>query len=120
MTALSIIELYVFVLAAFVGYQVITRDQPLLHTPLMSATNAISGISLVGSLVAAGADHGSVSTYLGFIAVVAATINVVGGFLITDRMLKMFKKEGSKKREVGGEKSANLPASDEKSARPKS
>ncbi|MBC7791299.1 MAG: NAD(P) transhydrogenase subunit alpha [Anaerolineae bacterium] len=94
MTALSIIELYVFVLAAFVGYQVITRVPPLLHTPLMSATNAISGISLVGSLVAAGSDHGQVSTILGFIAVVAATINVVGGFLITDRMLKMFKKRG--------------------------
>jgi len=105
-TALSIIELYVFVLAAFVGYQVITRVPPLLHTPLMSATNAISGISLVGSLVAAGADHGRISTYLGFIAVVAATINVVGGFLITDRMLKMFKKEGGGKRDAGGGKTA--------------
>ncbi|MEJ7813343.1 MAG: NAD(P) transhydrogenase subunit alpha [Gemmatimonadaceae bacterium] len=91
--SLSIIELYVFVLAAFVGYQVITRVPPLLHTPLMSATNAISGISLVGSLVAAGSDHGAVSTTLGVIAVVAATINVVGGFLITDRMLKMFKRD---------------------------
>ncbi len=101
MTALSIIELYVFVLAAFVGYQVITRVPPLLHTPLMSATNAISGISLVGSLVAAGADHGRVSTILGFIAVVAATINVVGGFLITDRMLKMFKRRGVESGESG-------------------
>lgn len=85
-------ELYVFVLAAFVGYQVITRVPPLLHTPLMSATNAISGISLVGSLVAAGAHEMPVSTILGFIAVTSATINVVGGFLITDRMLKMFKR----------------------------
>ena len=85
-------ELYVFVLAAFVGYQVITRVPPLLHTPLMSATNAISGISLVGSLVAAGAHETPVSTILGFIAVTSATINVVGGFLITDRMLKMFKR----------------------------
>ncbi len=85
-----VIELYVFVLAAFVGYQVITRVPPLLHTPLMSATNAISGISLVGSLVAAGSRHGTVSTVLGVIAVASATINVVGGFLITDRMLKMF------------------------------
>jgi NAD(P) transhydrogenase subunit alpha len=92
MSTLGIIQLYVFILAGFVGYQVITRVPPLLHTPLMSATNAISGISLVGSLVAAGSDHGTVSTVLGFIAVVAATINVVGGFIITDRMLKMFKR----------------------------
>jgi NAD(P) transhydrogenase subunit alpha len=83
--------LFVFVLAAFVGYEVITRVPPLLHTPLMSATNAISGISLVGSLVLAGADRGTLATLLGFIAVTAATINVVGGFLITDRMLRMFK-----------------------------
>jgi NAD(P) transhydrogenase subunit alpha len=89
----AIIELYVFVLAAFVGYLVITRVPPLLHTPLMSATNAISGISLVGSLVAAGANRGTLSSVLGFIAVTAATINIVGGFLITDRMLKMFRRE---------------------------
>ena len=89
----SIIELYVFVLAAFVGYQVITRVPPLLHTPLMSATNAISGISLVGSLVLAGASRDTLSNWLGFIAVTAATINVVGGFLITDRMLKMFRRD---------------------------
>ena len=93
MSALTIIQLYVFVLAGFVGYQVITRVPPLLHTPLMSATNAISGISLVGSLVAAGADHGRLSTILGFIAVTCATINIVGGFLITDRMLRMFRRE---------------------------
>jgi len=88
----EVIEIYVFVLAGFVGYQVITRVPPLLHTPLMSATNAISGISLVGSLVAAGSDHGNLSTVLGTIAVASATINVVGGFIITDRMLKMFKR----------------------------
>jgi NAD(P) transhydrogenase subunit alpha len=88
--------LYVFVLAAFVGYQVITQVPPLLHTPLMSGTNAISGISLVGSLVAAGAHYNAVSTVLGFIAVTAATINVVGGFMITDRMLKMFRKKEDK------------------------
>jgi NAD(P) transhydrogenase subunit alpha len=92
MTSLAIVEIYVFILAAVVGYQVITRVPPLLHTPLMSATNAISGISLVGSLVAAGSDHGSLSTVLGTIAVASATINVVGGFIITDRMLKMFKR----------------------------
>ncbi|HMI56412.1 MAG TPA: NAD(P) transhydrogenase subunit alpha [Gemmatimonadaceae bacterium] len=86
-------QLYVFMLAAFVGYQIITRVPPLLHTPLMSATNAISAISLVGSLVAAGSDRGTVSTILGFVAVTAATINMVGGFVITDRMLKMFRRE---------------------------
>lgn len=83
---------YVFALAAFLGYQVISRVPPLLHTPLMSATNAISGISLVGSIVTAGAQYNTVSTVLGFIAVTCATINVVGGFMITDRMLRMFKK----------------------------
>jgi len=92
MTLLSLIPtLYVFVLAAFLGFQVISRVPPLLHTPLMSATNAISAISLVGSLVAAGANYNIVSTILGFIAVVCATTNVVGGFVITDRMLRMFK-----------------------------
>lgn len=85
--------LYVFALAAFLGYQVISRVPPLLHTPLMSATNAISAISLVGSLVTAGGNYNSTSTTLGFIAVIAATINVVGGFMITDRMLKMFRKK---------------------------
>ena len=87
-----IFGMYVFVLAGFVGYQVISRVPPLLHTPLMSGTNAISGISLVGSLVAAGSDHSLLTTVLGAVAVTAATINVVGGFLITDRMLRMFKK----------------------------
>ena len=92
-----IAALYIFALAAFLGYQVISRVPPLLHTPLMSATNAISGISLVGSIVTAGADYNRVSTILGVIAVTAATINVVGGFMITDRMLKMFKERISKK-----------------------
>jgi NAD(P) transhydrogenase subunit alpha len=91
-----ILELYIFVLAGFVGYMVITRVPPLLHTPLMSATNAISGISLVGSLVAAGSARSNVATILGFIAVVCATTNVVGGFLITDRMLKMFRRDAPK------------------------
>lgn len=89
--------IYVFMLAGFVGYGVITGVPPLLHTPLMAFTNAISGISLVGSIVAAGGQYNDVSTVLGFIAVLAATINVVGGFLITDRMLKMFKKRGGGK-----------------------
>ena len=96
MTGLLIFGLYIFVLAIFVGYQVITKVPPLLHTPLMSATNAISGISLVGSLVSAGGNFNQVSSILGFIAVTAATINVVGGFMITDRMLKMFKKGPAK------------------------
>jgi NAD(P) transhydrogenase subunit alpha len=89
------LRLYVFVLAGFVGYMVITRIPALLHTPLMSATNAISGISLVGSLVYAGGKPG-LSAVLGVIAVTAATINVVGGFMITDRMLKMFKRQEPK------------------------
>jgi H+-translocating NAD(P) transhydrogenase subunit alpha len=86
---------YVFILAAFLGYQVISRVPPLLHTPLMSATNAISGISLVGSLVTAGAHQTTVGAVLGFVAVVCSTTNVVGGFVITDRMLKMFKRKAT-------------------------
>ena len=85
--------LYVFALAAFLGYLVISRVPPLLHTPLMSATNAISGISLVGSIVTAGSGHDTASTVLGFVAVVCASTNVVGGFVITDRMLRMFKRK---------------------------
>src|SRR5262250_788022 len=90
--------LYIFVLAAFLGYHVISRVPPLLHTPLMSATNAISGISLIGSLVVVGSDYSpdkdnslTLSRVLGFIAVTCSSTNVFGGFLITDRMLKMFK-----------------------------
>ncbi len=96
MSGISFIELYVFVLAAFVGYQVTSRVPPLLHTPLMSATNAISGISLVGSLVLAGANYGTLATILGVIAVTAAMTNVVSGFLITDRMLRMFRRGDDK------------------------
>ena len=92
----SLMQLWVFVLAAFVGFQVITKVPALLHTPLMSAANAITGISLVGSLVAAGSGRGLASNVLGAIAVACASINVVGGFLITDRMLKMFKQPGRK------------------------
>jgi NAD(P) transhydrogenase subunit alpha len=92
MSITVIMGLYVFALAIFVGWQVVSKVPHLLHTPLMSATNAISGISLVGSLVAAGSGQSTLMTILGCVAVTAATINVVGGFLITDRMLKMFKK----------------------------
>jgi len=87
---------YILVLAGFLGFEVIRKVPPLLHTPLMSTTNAISGISLVGSLVAAGSGRATVSTVLGTIAVTAATINVVGGFMITDRMLKMFRRKERK------------------------
>jgi H+-translocating NAD(P) transhydrogenase subunit alpha len=92
---LELIQFYVFLLAGFVGFFVITKVPALLHTPLMSATNAISAISLVGSLVLAGTgdDHGGLpARLLGFVAVTSATINVVGGFIITDRMLKMFRR----------------------------
>ncbi len=92
MNLTTLMQAYVFVLAGFVGFLVIARVPPLLHTPLMFATSAISGISLVGSLVAAGADRSIVSTVLGTIAVTTATINVVGGFIITRRMLGMFKR----------------------------
>ena len=89
---LQIVEIYVFLLAAFTGFQIITKVPPLLHTPLMAATNAISAISLVASLVIAGAERPFYINIMGAVAVAAATINVVGGFVITDRMLKMFKK----------------------------
>lgn len=103
--------LYVFALAAFLGYQVISRVPPLLHTPLMSATNAISGISLVGSIVTAGAQYNRVSTILGFTAVTCATTNVVGGFMITDRMLRMFKRRipaGKETKELAGKETQKL------------
>src|SRR5262249_2899423 len=94
--AVLIASFYVFALAAFLGYQVISRVPPLLHTPLMSATNAISGISLIGSLVIAGSRYEHTQTLasiLGCLAITSAMINVTGGFLITDRMLKMFRKK---------------------------
>lgn len=98
MTSRIEIGLYVFVLATFLGYEVIRRVPSLLHTPLMSLTNAISGISLVGSLILAGARTSTLSTVLGTIAVTASTINVIGGFLITDRMLRMFRRRGPRAR----------------------
>jgi NAD(P) transhydrogenase subunit alpha len=90
--------LFVFMLAGFLGFELVRRVSPLLHTPLMSLTNAISAISVVGAILVAGAkDASMLSQVLGFIAVTAAVINVVGGFLITDRMLKMFKRRGPEK-----------------------
>ena len=83
----------IFVLAIFVGFEIITKIPPTLHTPLMSGSNAISGITLVGAILSAGAQHTVFTTTLGFLAVVFATINVVGGFMVTNRMLEMFKKK---------------------------
>ena len=88
-----VIALTVFVLAIFVGFEVITKVPPILHTPLMSGANAISGMILVGALIAAGTQHTTLTTVLGFVAVVYATINVVGGFMVTHRMLGMFKRK---------------------------
>ena len=93
MTGTLLVGIYVFVLAMFVGFEVITKVPPTLHTPLMSGANAISGISIVGALVVAGSGHSQLLTVLGVIAVVMATINVVGGFLVTDRMLRMFRRD---------------------------
>jgi len=90
-------NLYVFLLATFLGLEVIRRVSPLLHTPLMSLTNAISTIAVVGSLVIAGEQKTTLSTLLGAVAVTASMINIVGGYLITYRMLRMFKKRESKK-----------------------
>jgi H+-translocating NAD(P) transhydrogenase subunit alpha len=95
----TLIQLFVFLLAGFVGFQTISRIPPLLHTPLMAATNAISGISLVASLVLAGAHDGLLASILGTVAVACAMANVVGGFLITDRMLAMFKRPDAGKSE---------------------
>jgi len=85
-----VIPITVFVLAAFIGFEVITKVPPQLHTPLMSGSNAISGVTIIGALVVAGAGDTTTASILGFLAVAFATINVVGGFLVTDRMLEMF------------------------------
>lgn len=84
----------VFVLAAFVGLEVISKVPTTLHTPLMSGANAISGITIIGALLVAGEGLRGIAAVLGFVAVVAATVNVVGGFLVTDRMLRMFRRRG--------------------------
>jgi NAD(P) transhydrogenase subunit alpha len=89
---LFVVALTVFVLAIFIGFEIINRVPPLLHTPLMSGSNAISGITVIGAMLSV-ATPSKLSTALGFIAVVLATVNVVGGFLVTHRMLGMFKKK---------------------------
>ena len=93
MTGTILISVYVFVLAMFVGFEVITKVPPTLHTPLMSGSNAISGISIVGVLVIAGMGQGTMFDIIGMVAVIAATLNVVGGFMVTDRMLQMFRRD---------------------------
>jgi NAD(P) transhydrogenase subunit alpha len=90
--------LVVFVLAMFVGFEVITKVPPTLHTPLMSGSNAISGITIIGALIVAGRGDSKVTSILGLCAVIFAMINVVGGFMVTDRMLEMFKKKPEEKR----------------------
>ena len=91
MTSNLQLGLYVFMLAAFIGFEVIRRVSPLLHTPLMSLTNALDAIAVVGAIILAGEGKSRLATILGTIAIVAATSNIVGGFIITDRMLRMFK-----------------------------
>ena len=97
-----VVGITVFVLAAFVGLEVISKVPPTLHTPLMSGANAISGITIVGAITSAGFGSTPLAEILGFLAVVAATVNVVGGFLVTDRMLEMFKSKTDRKQRPDG------------------
>ena len=90
---LFIMGFTIFVLAIFVGFEIITKIPPTLHTPLMSGSNAISGITIVGALLSAGLQHSLLTTILGFLALIFASINVVGGFMVTNRMLEMFMKK---------------------------
>lgn len=92
-----VISVTIFVLALFVGYELITKVPPTLHTPLMSGSNAISGIAIIGALMSSGGGENStgLSTFLGLLALIFAVINIVGGFMVTDRMLRMFKKKDS-------------------------
>ena len=89
--------LFIFTLAAFLGYQLISKIPSQLHTPLMSGSNAISGITIVGAILAIQLDQGELNQWIGFAALVLASINVAGGYVVTDRMLEMFKKKGDKK-----------------------
>ena len=98
MTSDLITNLYVFMLAAFIGFEVIRRVSLLLHTPLMSLTNALDAIAVVGAIILVGEHKSGLATALGTIAIVAATSNLVGGFMITDRMLKMFKASSKPKK----------------------
>ncbi len=89
-----VLLLFIFVLAAFLGFELIAKVPSQLHTPLMSGSNAISGITVVGAIIAAGTFESTFANWLGFAALILATINVIGGYLVTDRMLAMFKKKG--------------------------
>lgn len=91
-----IFNLFIFVLASFVGFELISKVPPTLHTPLMSGANAISGITIIGALIVAGQTGSPFAQWIGLIAIIFATINVVGGFMVTDRMLEMFKKKPKK------------------------
>jgi H+-translocating NAD(P) transhydrogenase subunit alpha len=95
MSTAILAALFIFTLATLAGAEVINKVPPTLHTPLMSGANAISGIAVIGAMVIAGQRHFTITTALGFVAIVLATVNVVGGFLVTDRMLQMFKKKAS-------------------------
>lgn len=92
-----IFSLFIFVLACFIGFELISKVPPTLHTPLMSGANAISGITIVGALIVAGSVGEELGKWIGFAAIILASINVVGGFMVTDRMLEMFKKKGDDK-----------------------
>ena len=98
MASALVVGITVFILAAFVGFEVISKVPPTLHTPLMSGANAISGITIIGALTAAGIGATPLAQILGFLAVATATVNVVGGFLVTDRMLEMFKSRSDRER----------------------
>ena len=89
-----VLTITIFVLAIFVGFEVITKVPPILHTPLMSGSNAISGITIIGALLSAGSQHTMLTSILGLLAVIFATVNVVGGFLVTHKMLSMFQSKG--------------------------
>ena len=93
MVSAFLVGFYVFVLSVFVGFEIISKVPPMLHTPLMSGTNAISGITLVGAVLAAGKGESAVAVGLGIAAVICGTVNVVGGYLVTNRMLRMFRKK---------------------------
>jgi NAD(P) transhydrogenase subunit alpha len=100
----------IFVLAAFVGYEVVSKVPSILHTPLMSGSNAIHGIILVGTMLVLGEAHGAAQLTLGFLAVVLATLNVVGGFVVTDRMLHMFKPRSAERPAAATDASKDAPA----------
>ena len=94
---MSVDVITIFILAIFVGFEIITKVPPTLHTPLMSGSNAISGITIVGAILALQCGQGELNQWIGFAALVLATINVVGGYVVTDRMLEMFRKKGDQK-----------------------